>query len=782
MFYVVKEGKSAGPFSADQLRQMVASGMLQESDLVRRECEDESVEAMQVPELRLTVPTENPATAESPTPVDTASAPDASVSPDTEESIDWKAFSRQVVEGGRMAGMIGALIGFIADFLEPLAPINGFLFIVTLLACATVGYFWYRLPVRERFQLDRWFPQQALVFCGFLLLAFGGWFLMQQVNAKEDRGFLGNNLGFVANIQDALMSLEREVAEIKQDTKAVKQTATEIRETTSATQSDVTEIKRVGEETSHAVKVIDAQLTGLQVSLQQAIGVKNLGPEYENTEFHRDYQNRLMKESGADIVIAEYRTYVDADPNNAMYRYLLSRMYTEVGEYPLAVRHARAGLKADPSYMWNRRALLYFIIDDSMDFEARLRMERDYYSLTDIEVSGFTSKEPADIAQAFTSLRERFRGEPTLAEDLEQRHLCWHLFRAMEGISFADNRVFHDLAGMEAVSGRNTIRMKIMEVRTGRQALEVINQTAMAWIVHNDREEQVGRSALTRTVEARENVPISPSSLLTESVKYQPIALRISLHPAHKAVNMANVTDRVWKLVSQTATPPEPLVGPVFGALGPHEPELLYIVSELKMDTFQLLKPQDFWLYLLARPYPWLPEGDRLLLFEYEARCLEDEITVFDFVEVYNDSERNLIEGSSDACETLLLMDKIRRIPLDKLSGFAITQPIEAKVTASHSTGLRVEVLGFSTYPIVLLYNRDAMARMIEPKVIQAHPDLGLTWPPKAVQDRLQRTAKGEWIWFTGTVLHNQNGWLFVVPKTVNKFEDLESPHQSSNR
>ena len=244
MFYIVRNSKRHGPFSVDQLRTFAAGGKLHDFDLVIRVGEESTRLLADVPELRdcasplnadVQKSTGNPC--EGSGRVDGHGAGNDGVP----KTNTFAHLIGQVWSGGKVAAAIGSVSGFIGDFLEPLAPINSVLFLLTLTASIVLGIAWFRLDRTERMNLDHWFPQQSFIFTSFLLVAFGGWFLLQQLDADPGRGVLGANLAFVAQAQDALLQLKQDVAiikgtaaEILRGTKTIADTSRDIKEDTAA--------------------------------------------------------------------------------------------------------------------------------------------------------------------------------------------------------------------------------------------------------------------------------------------------------------------------------------------------------------------------------------------------------------------------------------------------------------------------------------------------------------------------------------------------------------------
>lgn len=158
---------------------------------------------------------------------------------------------RQVVEGGKIAGPVAGLFGFVADVLNPLAPLNGLLFIASAIFCGVLGYQCRQHRRRDTLDLSRRIPEQALIFGMFLLLGSGIWFVLQMLAGSEGRGAVASNVKALARLQDAVFGLEQEVAEVKRgvaevkkDTGAIKRDTTALVQNTAAIAQDTGAIKQ----------------------------------------------------------------------------------------------------------------------------------------------------------------------------------------------------------------------------------------------------------------------------------------------------------------------------------------------------------------------------------------------------------------------------------------------------------------------------------------------------------------------------------------------------------
>ncbi len=304
---------------------------------------------------------------------------------------------------------------------------------------------------------------------------------------------------------------------------------------------------------------VEGKLDALAVSVQEKIGVRNLGPEYDTVNFHREYQDEYLKKGGkVEALVDEYRQRVEKKPANAMYHYLLARLYGEKGDLAGAAREARTGYKADPSFRWNRRMLLYFLIDPPFDLAAKLSLEREHYGITDEEAEMLTSGEPDRMMRAMTGVRERWKHDDVASTDSGgDDHQCWHFFRGLEKTSLAGGKAFKNLVGGEAVSEKGLVRVKVLDVATGADAVPFIAGIDMVSVPlpeNQGKEERIEFKDKTRVL------PIC--------VAQPPVAIRLSVTRANPGVDVTCLTGRSFFLFGHTKTAEPAFAGYLFEGMG----------------------------------------------------------------------------------------------------------------------------------------------------------------------------------------------------------------------
>jgi hypothetical protein len=120
---------------------------------------------------------------------------------------------------------VGAVGGFVSDVVQPLAPLSTYVFWLSLVASAglVVGVLLMR---RAR---PRLLPPLVLAGC---FLAFSGVLMLFQTGESEAKGVLASKLPFVAELQDSLGLVRKDLAEIKETTQRTSEAVARVEDST----------------------------------------------------------------------------------------------------------------------------------------------------------------------------------------------------------------------------------------------------------------------------------------------------------------------------------------------------------------------------------------------------------------------------------------------------------------------------------------------------------------------------------------------------------------------
>lgn len=231
-WYYVQDRKKFGPLSFASLQELALTGRLAKSDMVLQNGTDKWVPAETVanlfPPARVAVDGSQAGngTTTAPQPPPLPSPPKESITTAkhvTEALGAMKAGTETLKEVAEklkgvaedlkqahqkflwIAGFVPVIGGFVGDFLRPLAPFNGILFLLSLLASVALVVLFLKRP--------KYFGLVTGGACLMLILAsigFGGWWGLGLVFGKGTRGFMGSRIGPVASLQSAVLTIRSE--------------------------------------------------------------------------------------------------------------------------------------------------------------------------------------------------------------------------------------------------------------------------------------------------------------------------------------------------------------------------------------------------------------------------------------------------------------------------------------------------------------------------------------------------------------------------------------------
>lgn len=288
-WYYVQDRKKVGPVLLAQLQELARSGRLQPSDMVLQDGAKQWVPAHSV----------NGLFSDAASPVGTpVSGTTPAATATTDESPSLLTRIKEVAE--KIKGVVGVLQsahkgilwaagalplvgGLLGDFLRPLAPFNGVLFLLALVASGALLTLFVMKPKSLGYA-------SGSVCVGLLLgtVGFGGWWVLGTAFGSDHRGFMGTHLGPVAHLQatvlttrsDAGVTTEQPVqgdklaAEVKKQMETEKDAAKLLQFATDGYPANVIKAEVVGEPKRR-------KGTGTEIVLDYALRTGVDLPQYE---------------------------------------------------------------------------------------------------------------------------------------------------------------------------------------------------------------------------------------------------------------------------------------------------------------------------------------------------------------------------------------------------------------------------------------------------------------------------------------------------------------------
>jgi hypothetical protein len=230
-------------------------------------------------------------------------------------------------------GPIGAVGGFISDVVQPLAPLASYVFWLSL--AATAGLIIGVLVVRG--MRARLVPPLVLT-ASFLV--FSGAILLFQSKETEAKGVLATNFPFVAELQQTLGVIQKDVAEIKETTRKTAEAVSRVEDTT----------KSIAQSSQKIATSLEAIKDGFA-------GLNKAGGIIQNAQRPEEhYHNARLYEQGGDFGNAR-RSY------NAFFAFKLDFLDPHLRYQAfLKVQEGRAGAREIYATMYeqDRRPLIDF--------------------------------------------------------------------------------------------------------------------------------------------------------------------------------------------------------------------------------------------------------------------------------------------------------------------------------------------------------------------------------------------------------------------------------------
>lgn len=557
--------------------------------------------------------------------------------------------------------------------------------------------------------------------------------------------------------------LGKKAEQTQQTTTEIKTTTSDILESTVAVQQDASAIKQgiseLADKADEQSGAISQQLDEISIAVREQIGGGNLGSGYDKVNFHRDYQDEYLKNGGQlSSLLSEYKSKAEEDPANAMYQYLLARLYEKNGRIDEARSFAAKGYEADPTFMWNRRMLLYSCMPSEIDLDAMLRLEAEHYGMTDSEQSDFASGEIGKAIVALSSMRERQLSDPILHEDLSNnRLLCWHLFKVFTSDPYCPSDAFSGLIGKESVSSNGLLKLKVLDVKKGSAAINILrgSRTVRVW----DENGQIQRVNVGNGV-----------NVVGDSLRSPPVAVRLSLTSVASGADVSDVENRCFSL---------------FGNARPLTPELLSLYPPLiglktnrlvqavyDSDTEQIDDFEGFWIVFFSLPLSWDNNRESLLGLNYQVgygfdkSYNQDFIKVPDGIDVSSVDSQNLAAPRTDFESFEKSFREASEQPRSQLQsgGYQIGKPFAAKVSSTMMKeigGVRLHAYGLGNRGIRLLF--DPTNTFYGDKMTVSAEN-GLS---SEVSEFVDNLTEGQWLQLTGTVVDKDEGELLLVPTSA---------------
>jgi hypothetical protein len=345
----------------------------------------------------------------------------------------------------RYAGIfmpVAAVGGFVSDVIQPLAPLSTYVFWISL--AGTIGLILGVLILRSA--RPRLLP---LLIITASFLTFSSIILIFQTKESEAKGVLATNFPFIAELQESLGLIAKDIAEIKQ--------------TTRKTSEAVARVEQNTQSIAQSNKQIAVSLEAIQ---QGFAGLDKLGGIIQNPQKPEEhYHNARLYEQGGDFGNAR-RSY------NAFFAYKLNFLDPHLRYQTfLKIQEGRAGAREIYSAMYeqDRRPLVDFARILLFEAPQRLDMLKTFLAANPDFAPGFyeLSREYSAARKGAQSLGDK-QAELEALERFKALHAEGKLVRyfidqtaAAEWLDEADTRL-KSLSMLKQSSGQAPVTLSAM--------------------------------------------------------------------------------------------------------------------------------------------------------------------------------------------------------------------------------------------------------------------------------------------------------------------------------
>ncbi len=191
------------------------------------------------------------------------------------------SFTEEIKKNAAWFSIVGAIGGFISDVLQPLAPLSYYVFIISGVASILLILSFFILRTRRR-----------NLFHAFLLTGafaiFSGILVMLHTDDTQAKGVLASKVPVIEQIQSRLGLIQKDIAEIKKETKK--------------TSIIVSKIEKSSKETAEATKQIAKSLEAIQLGFSKLSS--SGGVIASPTQPEEFYHNARIYEQRGDYLMA----------------------------------------------------------------------------------------------------------------------------------------------------------------------------------------------------------------------------------------------------------------------------------------------------------------------------------------------------------------------------------------------------------------------------------------------------------------------------------------------
>ncbi len=317
------------------------------------------------------------------------------------------AFSviEEIKKQGALLGTVGAVGGFISDVLQPIAPVSYYVFLVSAVATCLLIFSFVIMKARRRKLFH------AILLTGAFAL-FSGILVGMSSEETQAKGVVASKIPAIAQLQKSMGILQKDIADIKKQTKETAETVKKIEKTSKETAEATKQVAETSERIAQSLEAIQKDFSKL--SSQGGI----IADPKQPSEF---YHNARMYEQKGDYLNARkaynrffvfklayldphlrYQTFLKVQEGRAGAREIYGALY-EMDQQPV-VDFARILLFSPPQ----RTEMIKGFIAKNKDFApAYYMLSKDYSKAVKGVQSLKDKQEELKALEQFMALNEQ---------------------------------------------------------------------------------------------------------------------------------------------------------------------------------------------------------------------------------------------------------------------------------------------------------------------------------------------------------------------------------------
>lgn len=377
------------------------------------------------------------------------------------------AFSvvEEIKKQGALLGTVGAVGGFISDVLQPIAPVSYYVFMVSTVATCLLIFSFVIMKARRQKLFH------AILLTGAFAL-FSGILVGLSSEETQAKGVVASKIPAIAQLQKSMGILQKDIADIKQQTKETAETVKKIEKTSKETAEATKQVAETSERIAQSLEAIQKNFSKLSSQGGIIADPRQPSEYYHNARMYEQKGDYLNARKAYNRLFSfkldyldphlRYQTFLKVQEGRAGAREIYGALY-EMDQRPI-VDFARTLLFSVPQ----RTQMLQEFIEKNKEFApAYYELSRDYSRAVKGVQSLQDKQEELKALETFMALNEQGK----LLKYFIDKEL------AAKWISDAETRL-KALEAVKRVAGEQPVKLNAMRHGAGWNVTLIMKEKA----------------------------------------------------------------------------------------------------------------------------------------------------------------------------------------------------------------------------------------------------------------------------------------------------------------